>query len=288
MIPKYFSKMAGGGNDFLVFLADGRKLSGAGRKKLARLCTRRLSIGADGALFVQPEADGTLRLDYYNADGGLAAFCANGTRCAARYAVRQGLVRADTAVLQTGWGAIRAEIHDEFVTLQLPDVPSAIGEIPIDSAGLPPTATAIAVGVPHLVVFVETDLEAVPVEQIGPLLRRHPALPEGANVDFVRVLGRSGLAVRTYERGVEAETLSCGTGAVASSVVAALAGRVRPPVVCKTRSGIDLTVELRLGEERVQGVRLTGDARFVFEGEIGEDADRWGTGESASADGRSA
>jgi diaminopimelate epimerase len=283
MIPKYFSKMAGGGNDFLVFLADGRKVSGAARRRLARLCTRRVSVGADGVVFVQPEADGTLRVDYYNADGGPASFCANGTRCAARYAVRQGLVRADTAVLQTGWGPIRAEIHDEFVTLQLPDLPAATEEIPIEAPDLPPVATAIVVGVPHLVVFVEGDLEAVPVEKLGPPLRRHSAMPEGANVNFVRALGRGRLAVRTYERGVEAETLSCGSGVVASSVVAALSGRVQPPVVCKTRSGIDLTVELRLSEERVQNLRLTGDARFVFEGELAEDADRWGTIEPTEA-----
>ena len=171
------------------------------------------------------------------------------------------------------------ELHVEIII----DLPAATDEIPIETPDLPPVATAIVVGVPHLVVFVEGDLEALPVEKLGPPLRRHSAMPEGANVNFVRVLGRGRLAVRTYERGVEAETLSCGSGVVASSVVAALSGRVQPPVVCKTRSGIDLTVELRLSEERVQNLRLTGDARFVFEGELAEDADRWGAIEPTEA-----
>ena len=100
--------MAGGGNDFLVFEADGRSLSDEDRRRLALVCRRGLSVGADGALFLSPDGPGRVRLDYFNSDGGPATFCANGTRCAARYAVRHGLAAGPSLVLETGWGPIAA------------------------------------------------------------------------------------------------------------------------------------------------------------------------------------
>src|SRR5262252_159506 len=104
--------MAGGGNDFLLFEADGRQLSEGDRRRLALVCRRGLSVGADGALFLSPSAVGRVRVDYFNADGGLASFCANGTRCAARYAVRHGLASGDRVVLETGWAPISALVEN--------------------------------------------------------------------------------------------------------------------------------------------------------------------------------
>src|SRR5713226_6932538 len=112
MLPTRFVRMAGGGNDFLVFEADGRRLTEQDRERIAMLCRRGLSVGADGALFLSGGEDGRVRVDYFNADGGLAAFCANGTRCAARYAVTRRLVSEENPVLETGWAVIPAEVAD--------------------------------------------------------------------------------------------------------------------------------------------------------------------------------
>jgi diaminopimelate epimerase len=270
-LPSRFLKMAGGGNDFLVFEADGRDLSEEARRRLALVCRRGLSVGADGALFLSPAEKGRIRVDYYNADGGPATFCANGTRCAARYAVRHGMSDGPP-VLDTGWGPIETRLDGETVTLSLPAVPAPLDPIPISGRGLPPTAIPMKVGVPHLVVFVRGDLGLLAIDRFGPPLRRHPALPEGANVNFVRAAGENRIAVRSWERGVEGETLSCGSGVVAAAIAASRQGLATSPVTCGTRSGVDLTVEFRDEGEVIVGVRLTGDAREIFEGELIDEA----------------
>lgn len=237
-------------------------------------------MGADGALFLSGGGDGRIHLDYFNADGGLASFCANGTRCAARYAVTRRLVADPGLVLETGWGEIAARVDGERVTLALRDVIAPSEPIALDlqnpdgyaTAGLPPTGVPIHVGVPHLVVFLRGDLEALPIDRVGPPLRRHPLLPEGANVNFVKVAGANRLEVRTWERGVEAETLSCGSGVVASALVAAQRGHVELPVACGTRSGVELTVGGRLERDVFTDVTLTGDAREVYRAELTDEA----------------
>jgi len=277
-IPEHFVKMAGGGNDFLLFEADGRALSDEDRNRIARLCRRGLSVGADGALFLSGGEHGRIHLDYYNADGGLASFCANGTRCAARYAVTRRLAADQELVLETGWGNIGARVSGESVTLALPDVIAPDEPIllepksPNPPAGLPPKGTPIHVGVPHLVIFVRDDLANLPIERLGPPLRRHPLLPEGANVNFVRVAGPQRLEVRTWERGVEAETLSCGSGVVASALVAALRDHAELPITCATKSGVDLVVSARREGDVFAAIRLLGDAREIYRAQMTEEA----------------
>ena len=272
-LPRRFTKMAGGGNDFLLFEADGRRLAEEDRARLALLCRRGLSVGADGVLFVARSGPGRVRLDYFNADGGLASFCANGTRCAARYAVTRGLVAGEELEIETGWARIPARVGADGVTLCLPPLPPSGAAVRISGDGLPPKGTPMCVGVPHLVVFVEPGrLAGLPVARLAPPLRRHPDLPEGANVNFVEVTAPARLAVRTFERGVEGETLACGSGVVASAVVAAREGRVRPPVVCDTRSGVALTVGFTPSERGIADATLEGDAREIFAGELNEEA----------------
>ena len=273
-LPGRFVKMAGGGNDFLVFEADGRDLTDEDRRRLALVCRRGLSVGADGALFLSRGEKGRVRVDYFNSDGGPATFCANGTRCAARYALRHGLASGDVVMLETGWGGIEARLNPdgERVTLALPAVPEPQDPIPISGRGLPPTAIPIKVGVPHLVVFVRGNLSNFAIDRFGPPLRRHPALPEGANVNFVRAAGENRIAVRSWERGVEGETLSCGSGVVASAIAAGRQGMAVSPVTCGTKSGVDLVVEFRDEGGVIAGVRLTGDAREIYAGELLEEA----------------
>ena len=271
-LPRRFVKMAGGGNDFLVFEADGRRLSEEERRRVVLLCRRGLSVGADGALFLSGGEDGRLHLDYFNADGGLADFCANGTRCAARYAVRRRLTTGNRLVLETGWGPIVAQVDGEDVTLFLQPLPAPGDPILVWGDGLPTTGTAMHVGVPHLVIFIEGDLDSLDLLRVAPPLRSHPALPEGANVNFVKVVAPDRIRVRTYERGVEAETLACGSGVVASAVVAAWEGRLSPPVRCGTKSGIDFAVTFREENGFVVDATLTGDAREIFTGQLTEEA----------------
>lgn len=271
-LPNRFVKMAGGGNDFLVFEAEGRGLTEEDRRRVALLCRRGLSVGADGALFLSKSSDGHVRLDYFNADGGLASFCANGTRCAARYAVERGLVQGCEPVLQTGWGIVTARVGREEVTLLLGRLPLPADPVPVWGEGLPATGTPMEVGVPHLVLFVDGDLTQLPVPRLGPSLRSHPALPEGANVNFVQVLAPNRIQVRTFERGVEAETLACGSGVVASALVAAHSRMVSPPVFCGTRSGVDFTVAFRRDPSFFVDVTLTGDAREIYSGELTPEA----------------
>lgn len=280
-LARGFWKMAGAGNDFLVF--PGAAAVGAREAEtIRRLCRRGTGVGADGVLFVsEKEAPAgerpEVRVDYFNADGGPARFCANGTRCAARFAVLRGLA-SDELVLHTGWGPISATVRpDGNVTLRLPE-PIAVGaDVPtFDPAGrlVEPRAASVTVGVPHLVVFCAegVEVETLDVAALGPPLRRHPALLEGANVNFVSVRGGSRLSVRTFERGVEAETLSCGSGVVAAAVVAGAERGQTPPVSVATRSGSALVVDFRLEGSLAHGVTLTGDARLVYEGLLKEEA----------------
>jgi len=273
MLPRRFVKMTGGGNDFLVFEADGRSLSEPERRQLALACRRGLSVGADGALLLSRGESGRVRLDYYNSDGGLATFCANGTRCAARYAALRHLsLSGDDPILETGWGPVPAHVRGAEVTLDLPDVEAPDEPLPVSGKGLPEKGYALTVGVPHLVVFVERGLADLAVESLAPPLRRHAALPQGANVNFVEIENPHGIAVRTFERGVEAETLACGSGVVASAVAAARLGRVDPPVVCRTRSRVAFTVRFEETGRRFTKVALTGDAREIYGGELTEEA----------------
>ena len=270
--PAQFTKMAGGGNDFLVFEAPGRLLDAEDESRLARMCRRGLSVGADGALFLSPGETGHVRVDYFNSDGGPASFCANGTRCAARYAVRHGIVARVNPTLETGWGPIEARVDGERVTLSLPAVSAPRDPVPISGRGLPPTAIPMEVGVPHLVVFVRGDLTKLALEKLAPPLRNHPAMAEGANVNFVKASGANRIEVRTWERGVEGETLSCGSGVVAAAIVAGRQGMAVSPVACATKSGVELSVEFQDDGSGFSRVRLTGDAREVYRGELTEEA----------------
>jgi diaminopimelate epimerase len=262
-----FAKLHGAGNDFLLF--DGRSdasLAVTLPPLVSRLCHRRFGLGADGVLLLLPEGDASARVVYWNADGSEADFCANGTRCAARFAAERWGWR--TMVLATGYAAIAVLVDGDQVSLSLPAPTEVQPWQELDAAGSPIRARYLVVGVPQLVVRVSwTDFWQHPLEPLGPALRGHRVLePGGANVNFVQV-DRGALAVRSWERGVEGETLSCGSGDVAAALVAAAEGWVRAPVAVRTASGRVLTVELE-GVPPGCRVRLSGPAEWVAEGEI--------------------
>ena len=269
-LPRRFVKMSGAGNDFVMFL--GAPTGGAEEAAaLRRLCDRRTGIGADGVLFVR-RADAQIAADYFNADGGASRFCANGTRCAARLAARS-LGVGDAFVVRTGWGPVASRVApDGRVTILLPEPvhPGRTLSTLSPGAGVEGEAVEVMVGVPHLVVVVESKavLASLDLPRLGPPLRHHPEMPEGANVDFFARTGPKAIALRTWERGVENETLACGSGTVASVVVACRTGGSAPPVSALTRSGETLVVDFKRTGDVFSEISLEGDARVLFEGEI--------------------
>ena len=266
-----FTKMSGAGTDFLVLDAQAWEALDGDRAAWVRAaCRRGLSVGADGVLIVTVDkADpGRVRVTFYNPDGG-EAFCGNGSRCAARYAVlRRGAKPAMT--LLTSVGEVPAVVDGPLVSLTLPP-PKDLGPIVLDDAGATFRGRWIDSGVPHVVIPVAA-LATYPIEQVAPSLRRHRALgPSGANVNLVESDARGRVHVRTWERGVENETLACGTGAVAAAFAARLTGAPESIAVVP-RSGASLTVELPGESGRPRSARLIGDARFIFEGTLDPEA----------------
>lgn len=263
--------MAGGGNDFVIF--DNRSGTITSPESLARImCTRRLSVGADGLILVENSARGTFRMRYFNSDGSAADFCANGTRCAARFAFLNVIAQRKMTI-ETDAGMIGAEVVEQSITLSLPPPRDFRREVRITTDGATVRGSYILMGVPHYVIFLRGDIWSQEIEPLGRVIRFHPILqPEGANVNFVLVRDRHAIDVRTYERGVEAETLSCGSGVLSSVSVSALFGKVESPVTVKTRSGIEFQVAFRVAgsgqDQSVEELRLTGDARLIYRAQL--------------------
>ncbi len=271
MIPfgRDFFKMTGSGNDFVFF--DTRVTPPGSLRSpevVGAICSRGTGIGADGVCFVEDSDKATIRLIYLNSDGSRADLCGNATLCTARLARELGMVNDGEITIETDSGVIRArfpgsnpEIDLRPVAAMRPDagIPLLPGEERIGFA---------LVGVPHLVILVK-DLEAVDVVGRGRPLRHHPSLEAGANVNFAQPQSDGSLAYRTYERGVEAETLACGTGAVAIAALHARWGLARSPIRVRTRSGKELGVRLS-GDPRELTPSLTGEARIVYRGQFGE------------------
>jgi len=262
--PLSFTKMAGGGNDFVVIDNRSGRIDDA-VNLTRRICTPHLSVGADGLILIESSARATFRMRYLNTDGSPADFCANGTRCAARFAY-VNVIAPKRMTIETGAGIVAAEVSDGGqVTLTLPPPREfhpgrelRVGETVV-------RGSSILVGVPHFVVFLRDALWSQDIVPLGRALRMHPDLqPAGANVNFVVVRDDSSIEVRTYERGVEAETLSCGSGVVASAVTSALFGKTKSPVKVLTRSGITLEVSFGIDGTELRDVQLRGDARLVY------------------------
>jgi len=267
--PLRFSKMAGGGNDFVII--DNRGGSVVDAVNLTRrICTAHLSVGADGLILIEPSKPADFRMRYFNNDGSGGEFCANGTRCAARFAVLNGIA-PQKMTIDTDAGIVGADVTDDaVVTLSLPAPRGFRSERPLRLDGKTIRGSSIVMGVPHYVLFPDSDLWSLDIAPLGRAIRFHPDLkPDGgANVNFVTVRGEHSIEVRTYERGVEAETLSCGSGVVASVATSALFGKVASPVSVLTRSGIALRVAFNAEGDSIRDVRLTGDARWIYTAEL--------------------
>ncbi len=263
-----FAKMSGAGNDFIV-IDDRENSVGEDARELAKqLCRRRLSIGADGLILVIPSSRCDFRMRYFNADGSEADMCGNGGRCLARFA-REHDIAGSEMCFESRSGTHEATIVDETdVKLAMMDPRALLLSFEIGLKGEQFIVHRVNTGVPHAVLEVE-ELNEYPVVDVGRAIREHRRfLPEGTNVDFVEQQGPREISLRTYERGVEDETLACGTGAVAAAVVMAALGKIQPPVSIRTRGGFTLVVGFFMSDLGFCDVSLTGDARTVYEGEI--------------------
>jgi len=262
-----FFKLEGAGNDFLGF--DGRRGGlGLTREKIVSWCDRQRGAGADGVLVVEkPRGRGTdFRMRYYNADGGEADMCGNGARCFALLVSETTGRKSKVIRVETKAGLVVLEIVGKEVKVSMsePGMPRLGKEI--TAAGRRVKLDFLNTGVPHVVEFVRS-LDGVEVVKNGRAIRYHSAFaPAGTNVNFVSVGNGNRLEVRTYERGVEGETLACGTGVVASSILASFRRGVKPPVKVRTRGGDLLKVDFKLENGRPTKVTLQGPARIVYEG----------------------
>jgi diaminopimelate epimerase len=265
-----FVKMSGSGNDFVMVDAR-RKPPGelADPKVITRLCARATGIGADGIVFLEPSSKADVKLTYLNSDGSLADLCGNATLCTTRLAVKLGAGKPDALTIETGAGIIRARILDSGQPeIDLAEVTEVKADTPaISPAGGEKRIGFVRPGIPHLVIEVP-DLGAADVVGRGRPLRFHDSLRDGANVNFVAGSGDA-WAMRTYERGVEGETLACGTGSVASAILISTWTGAKGPIKLKTRSGRILQVRL---EKTPNGwlPSLSGDAQIVFDGRFAE------------------
>jgi diaminopimelate epimerase len=256
--------MSGAGNDFVVVDAPTWDAIPGDRSAWVRgVCLRGVSVGADGVLVVGPAEAGRVKVTFFNPDGG-EAFCGNGSRCAARYAVVKGMAPGPSIVLSTAVGDVPAELDGDDVTLTLPP-PQDRGAVDLPNGTGTVRGRFVLAGVPHVVIPVE-GLDAYPLVTSARQWRRHEIFgPDGANVNVVERDAAGRVRVRTFERGVEGETLACGTGAVAAAYAARLAGAADPLTIVPA-SGIPLRVALPGSAHRPDAARLSGDARFVFEG----------------------
>lgn len=268
-----FTKMSGAGNDFIVI--DNREglVPVAERGALlARWCQRRTAIGADGVLLVEPATrpGSHFQMRYYNADGSEGETCGNGSRCIARFAFVNGIApRAMTFEAVAGLYTA-AVLENDHVHLHLSDAfDLQLNRMEFSPAGEPSvTVHFVNTGVPHAVIFVE-DLSRVDAVGVGRALRQHPEFaPAGTNANFVQVTGPDQLKVRTYERGVEDETLACGTGCVASAILAQAREQVSAPVAVTTASGEVLTIQFSATPGAATGVTLEGSAHITFRGVV--------------------
>ncbi len=274
MIPsgREFYKMSGSGNDFVFVDA---RTEPAGRldetQAIRAVCARGTGVGADGIVFLEPSANAALRMRYLNSDGSVAALCGNATLCTARLFVELGGAAVGQAfTIESASGVLGAVVHSRRPgpTVEMPMVQHLAVDAGITLQAGEQRAAFAKVGIPHLVVLCD-DVEAVDIVGRGRPLRFDPAFPDGTNVDFVGRGPDGRWYMRTYERGVEGETLACGTGAVATAVLLDQWGLAPAGGTIVTRSGKELIVGVR-NQDGQLGPSLSGEARIVYRGFLGE------------------
>lgn len=277
-----FMKLSGAGNDFVII--DNRyeivqkNIDSTLSDFVMKVCARRMSVGADGLLLVENSENADFKMRYFNSDGGEAETCGNGARCISKFAYLNGIgsrSRRDFGkkmTFETIAGIYDSEIIGDDVKVRMSDPTDIRLDFGLKLKSGETTVSFANTGVPHVVFFVD-DIKDADVIGIGRETRYHKDFqPAGTNANFVKVKDRHSIRIRTYERGVEDETLACGTGSIASAIIAGLKGKVDSPVKMFTRSGSVLTIHFELHDEVVKDAYIEGDARVIYSGELNEDA----------------
>jgi diaminopimelate epimerase len=258
-------KLSGGGNDFIGLAEPAREPT---PERIRAWCTRRVSVGADG-VFIIARREGGVAMRHYNADGGVAELCVNGTRCAARLALELGWAETEVTVFTDSGPIVAHRGEGESIRLDLEPPAEPPRQMELEVEGHVWQGWFLNLGVPHFVLAEGTEgrsLEGAPVAEVGPRIRSHPRLGgAGANVDFVRFLSPHRFEIRTWERGVEGETLACGSGVLAGAAVGLEVLGCESPVSALTAGGFRIGVEAAVRSGRVVAWSVYGDARLIGE-----------------------
>ncbi len=267
-----FTKMNGSGNDFVIIdNRDGQVASDDQLNWARQLCRRKFSVGADGILFIESSDKVDFKWQFYNADGSRADMCGNAARCVARYAHLNDIAPQKMA-FETGAGLIRAEVLGDRVKVRMVDPTDLTTDLALNIDGTQWNGHFTNTGVPHYVMEAD-DIEEVSIDKLAPQIRYHEQFaPDGTNVNFIAVKNEDTIVLRTYERGVEAETLACGTGAVAAALIANWLHQMASPIHVVTRGGGILTIYFEEKEGAYRAVDMEGDARIVCHGQLQPDA----------------
>lgn len=265
-----FLKMHGAGNDFVMIENLDGTLS-LSEKQIAALCHRQFGVGADGLMLLEkdPQGEYDARMIYHNADGSRAEMCGNGARCFTAFAMEHGCGDGEKLRFLSDAGPITATASGTLYTIELTPPAGTRTNIPLSLESGPAEVHYSDTGVPHVVRFVD-DVQKIDIRPAGAELRYHPEFaPRGANANFAQIQdSKSPILVRTYERGVEDETLACGTGVTAVAILAHLVYQVPKPVSVKVAGGDILRVDFAVEGKKILGVTLTGPAVKVFSGTI--------------------
>ncbi len=262
-----FIKAEGAGNDFII--VDSENLASFDNiGRLAKvLCSRKRSIGADGLLIFDASKSCDFKMRIFNPDGQEVSMCGNGARCLSLYAHQKKGLKSNLC-LETRAGFLQTEVNGNIIRLKMPEPESIKMDFILKIDNKKIKVDFINCGVPHVVCFVD-NVDNYDVVGIGRKIRYHKEFqPEGTNADFIEILNERSIKLRVYERGVEDETLSCGTGAVASSLIAAKKGKVNPPVNVQTRSGQILKIYFDIVGDLFKNIYLEGECNLVYEGKV--------------------
>ena len=260
-----FTKAVATGNDFIIVDNMREALDIKFPALAKKLCDRKRAIGADGLLVIEPSKTADFRMRIFNPDGSEAEMCGNGSRCVALFAAAKKITKS-TMTIETKAGMLDADVKGDIVKVKLTDPKDIKWNFCLMINKCPYQVNFVDTGVPHVIHFTD-DLEKVDIQNIGSYIRNHDEFsPEGTNADFVKVVNRHTIKIRTYERGVEDETLACGTGAVASAIISAEAEKMSSPVTVETQSGEKIKVYFEMIEGNFKNVYLEGKAQLVYEG----------------------
>ncbi|MEA1900929.1 MAG: diaminopimelate epimerase [Thermodesulfobacteriota bacterium] len=267
-----FYKISGSGNDFIIIDNRNRVVDENNLQDfIAKVCRRKMSVGADGLILVEESENVDFKWRFFNSDGSTAEMCGNGARCAARFAYLNGISGTKVS-FETEAGIVSAIVENDQVKIKMPDPIDLKTDYNLELGNGSMQVSSVNTGVPHVVILVG-DIDDAEVVKTGREIRFHDIYaPAGTNVNFICAGNSNTISIRTYERGVEDETLACGTGSIAAAIVMRYKSKGKSPVKVITRGGGYLYIYFKEDDGKFYDVFLEGDARVIYKGFLQEDA----------------